>query len=156
MSPEQVDGNPAKIGPATDIYSLGIVFYHMLTGQLPFKGSLTSILNQIGSKQPAKPSAINLDIVEGSPLEEICMRMVAKSPADRFPTMAEVAKALEEVCATKPDIPVTHSGAMGRLKTWSSGIFSRLVPAGSQRKPPGGSSSESAPDADTPTQIGPI
>ena len=52
MSPEQVDGDPTKVGPATDIYSLGIVLYYMLTGQVPFKGSLTSILNQIGSKLP--------------------------------------------------------------------------------------------------------
>src|SRR4029077_3975845 len=41
MSPEQVDGDSAKLGPATDIYSLGIVFYHLLTGKLPFQGSLT-------------------------------------------------------------------------------------------------------------------
>src|SRR5262249_55582096 len=64
MSPEQVDGDQSKIGPATDIYSLGIVLYYLLTGQLPFKGSFTSILNQIGTKMPAKPSAINLEIIE--------------------------------------------------------------------------------------------
>jgi predicted Ser/Thr protein kinase len=68
MSPEQVDGDPTKVGPATDIYSLGIILYHMLTGQLPFKGSLTSILNQIGSKIPAKPSTLNPEIGEDSPL----------------------------------------------------------------------------------------
>src|SRR5262249_8266481 len=49
MSPEQVDGDPARIGPATDIYSLGVVLFEMLTGRLPFQGSLTSILRQISS-----------------------------------------------------------------------------------------------------------
>ena len=80
MSPEQVDGDPAKIGPTTDIYSLGIVFYHMLTGQLPFKGSLTSILNQIGTKPPVNRRQSMLGIGEDSPLEQACMKMIAKSP----------------------------------------------------------------------------
>jgi serine/threonine-protein kinase len=155
MSPEQVDGDPAKIGPPTDIYSLGIVFYHMLTGQLPFKGSLTSILSQIGTKMPPKPSTINLDIVEGSPIEQVCMKMVAKSPADRYPNMAEVAAALEGLVATKSEIPVTHTSNMGRLKSWSTGIFSRLVRTGSSPKTGGGTSAEFAANADTPTLADP-
>ncbi len=153
MSPEQVDGDPAKVGPASDIYSLGIVFYHMLTGQLPFKGSLTSILNQIGTKQPVKPSAINRDIGEDSPLEQICMKMVAKSPGDRFASMAAVAAALDGLIANDTEIPLTHSSTLGRLKSWSSGVFSSLVRAGNTRKPAGGTSSESAPDPGAPTLI---
>jgi serine/threonine protein kinase len=155
MSPEQVDGDPAKIGPATDIYSLGIVFYHLLTGQLPFKGSLTSILSQIGTKLPVKPSAINVDIGEDSPLEEVCMKMIAKSPADRFPNMAEVASVLEALIGTDTDIPLTHTSTLDRLKTWSTGILSSLVGRRSPRNSVGGTSSESTVDPNTPTLIDP-
>ena len=163
MSPEQVDGDPTKVGPSTDIYSLGIVLYHMLTGQLPFKGSLTSILNQIGTKMPMKPSAINQEIGEDSPLEQVCLKMVAKSPKDRFANMAQVAAALEGLIGKDTDIPLTHTSTLGRIKSWSSGIFSSLVRPGIPRRPAGGSSSrtagrsssESAPDPGTPTLIDP-
>ena len=155
MSPEQVDGDPAKVGPATDIYSLGIVFYHMLTGQLPFKGSLTSILSQIGTKLPVKPSAINVDIGEDSPLEQVCMKMIAKSPGDRFPNMAEVAVVLEALIGTDTDIPLTHTSTLDRLKTWSTGILSSLVGRRSPRNSVGGTSSESTVDPNTPTLIDP-
>jgi hypothetical protein len=127
----------------------------MLTGQLPFKGSLTSILSQIGSKQPAKPSSINPDIGENSPLEQICLKMIAKSPADRFANMAEVATALERLIGKQTEVPVTHTSTLGRLKSWSTGVFSNLVRPGGSRKPPGGTSSDSIVNPDTPTLIDP-
>jgi serine/threonine protein kinase len=96
MSPEQVEGDPKHIGHATDIYSLGVVVYQMLTGRVPFQGSFTSILRKISSEQPQKPSAINVAIAADSALERICLKMMAKAPADRFPTMAAVAEAIEE------------------------------------------------------------
>jgi serine/threonine protein kinase len=127
MSPEQVDGNPKMIGLSTDIYSLGIILYQMLTGRLPFQGSVTSILRQIGSQTPSKPSAINREIGEDSPLERICLKMIAKSTVDRYSSMAEVITALDASFAGCDDVPITYPSALSRLKSWSSGVFSSLI-----------------------------
>jgi serine/threonine protein kinase len=154
MSPEQVDGDPKKIGPATDIYSLGIVLYSMLTGQLPFRGSLTSLLHQIGSREPPRPSTINVAIGQGSPLEQICLKMIAKSPSDRFANMGEVATALERVSGAR-DEPIPPPTALSRFKSWSSGIFSsrarqtRLDNDKNHASPNGSSDSEVSTLADS-------
>ena len=140
MSPEQVEGDPRKIGPSTDIYSLGVVFYQMLTSRLPFRGSLTSILRQIGSEPPARPSALNSEIGEDSPLERICLKMMAKSPEERYASMAEVAAALEGL-APRKDEPIVKASALSRIKSWSSGIFSSLVRSGTVTQAAGGSAS---------------
>src|SRR5262249_39608679 len=127
MSPEQVDGDPKRIGPATDIYSLGIILYQLLTGRLPFQGSVTSILRQIGSQTPAKPSAINHDLSEDSLLERVCLKMIAKSPADRYACMADVVAAMDETNTQCANVPVVNRSPMKWLKSLSSGVFSSLL-----------------------------
>ena len=101
----------------------------MLAGRLPFKGSLTVILRQIGSDAPQRPSAINQDLGEDSVLERTCLKMMSKSPVDRYASMAEVVKALESSTA-RPDAPIVKPSALNRVKSWSSGILSSLVRAG--------------------------
>ncbi len=100
MSPEQVEGDIEKVGPACDIYSLGIVFYELLTGEVPFRGSLASVLGQIVTVAPRKPS-VAVRNVEPE-LEAICLKMIAKRPEDRFASMREVAAALEAHLAGRP------------------------------------------------------
>jgi serine/threonine protein kinase len=125
MSPEQVEGDPEKMGPPTDIYSLGVVLFQMLTGRLPFQGPLASVLRQIGSLAPVPPSTINATLVSDPRLEQICLRMMAKLPADRFPSMAAVASALEPLCAREAE-RVERASAWRRLWSWPGRVLAAL------------------------------
>jgi serine/threonine protein kinase len=102
MSPEQVEGDQRKIGPLSDIYSLGVILYEVLTGQLPFQGKLMSVLHDIMTKEPARPSSVSEQVPADCRLEQICLKLMAKVPSDRFPSMAEVVEALDQFCQPKP------------------------------------------------------
>jgi predicted Ser/Thr protein kinase len=105
MSPEQVEGDGDKIGPASDIYSLGVIFYELLCGEVPFRGSIASVLGQIITVAPKKPSTIVRNVDPA--LEAICLKMLAKRPEDRFGSMREVASALDAYLAGRPTGVVT-------------------------------------------------
>lgn len=94
MAPEQAAGRLDMIGPATDIYGLCAIFYEILSGQPPFRGSsVLDILAKVQHERPARPS----DIVPGVPvaLEEICLKGLAKDPAERHPSADRLAKAVQ-------------------------------------------------------------
>jgi len=82
MSPEQVEGEPDKIGPSTDQYSLGVILYELLTGELPFRGSIAAVMGQILTKEPLPPSQRRPDL--DARIEAVCLKMMAKNPAQRF------------------------------------------------------------------------
>lgn len=93
MSPEQVAGEVQLIGPRSDIYSLGVVLYEMLTGRLPYQARTPGALReQVLFRPPVAPRAMNPDVAVE--LNDICLRCLAKLPADRFGTAAELATAL--------------------------------------------------------------
>ena len=100
MSPEQVEGDTERMGPSCDIYSLGIILYELLTGEVPFKGSIAAVMGQILSSAPRKPSAIKRGIDPA--LEAVCLKMIAKQPEDRFASMTEVVRALDAYSAGRP------------------------------------------------------
>jgi serine/threonine protein kinase/formylglycine-generating enzyme required for sulfatase activity len=100
MSPEQIRGSGEGVTAASDIYSLGLVLFEALTGELPYKGTMAALFGQILTQDPLFPSYLNPDVDET--LELICLKMMAKEPSDRFASMGEVQASLADYLRGKP------------------------------------------------------
>jgi eukaryotic-like serine/threonine-protein kinase len=89
MSPEQIMGH--KIGPKTDIFSLGVLFFNLVTGELPFRGEkLNTLLYQITQARHPSVRSINPSLPRA--VEQIIDKALAKNPDHRFKSAGEMAK----------------------------------------------------------------
>ncbi len=107
MAPEQVEARHHEIGPATDVYALGIILYVMVTGHRPFEGSAASIFGQIVSRTPAPPSSLRRDLP--AEIDEICLKAIAKAPAERHASAADFAEELARFLGRAGDLSPTMS-----------------------------------------------
>jgi eukaryotic-like serine/threonine-protein kinase len=83
MAPEQAGGKRALVGPATDIYALGVVLYQLLTGQLPFQADSTlKLLRAVASDEPTRPRRLQ-PCVPRDP-EAITLHCLEKEPRHRY------------------------------------------------------------------------
>jgi formylglycine-generating enzyme required for sulfatase activity/serine/threonine protein kinase len=100
MAPEQIQ-NASAIGPATDVYSLGVIFYELLTGRRPFEseGPLLALFNQILTGRLAPPSSLRPGLEPW--FDAVCLKALARKPEDRYASMKIFAQELS------PSLPVT-------------------------------------------------
>jgi serine/threonine protein kinase len=94
MSPEQIAGHPLNF--QSDMYSLGVVIYELLTGQKPYTAaSLELLLKKIQSQDPTLPSKLRTDLPKS--IDAVVLRAIAKKPEHRYPSWSEFALELARV-----------------------------------------------------------
>ena len=123
MSPEQAAGQVDEIGPASDIYSLGMIMYELAAGRVPFKGPVGEVMSAHLTQVPVAPRTFAAEIPAA--YEAIILKAVAKKPGDRFPSMHALGQAIHTVMkelGISPELPRDDEDPSGTFAPSSASI----------------------------------
>jgi WD40 repeat protein len=115
MSPEQASGGDQEVDRRSDIYSLGVILFELLTGDVPFRGAAYSLMQRVIHDEPPHPRQLNSTIPRN--LATVCLKAMAKEPSRRYTTATDLADDLRRYLTGRP-IKALPIGRVGRLLRW--------------------------------------
>jgi WD40 repeat protein/serine/threonine protein kinase len=121
MSPEQAEGQLDRLGPTSDVYSLGAILYTLLCGCPPFESAwceVTTLLARVRGGEFTPPRQVNTGAPR--PLEAICLKAMSLRPGDRYSNARDLAADIERWLADEPVLAYTET-RWERLQRWARG-----------------------------------